>query len=203
MQDITVEQYWDNSLKKRFTNNQFKCNGDKYRKLYDKLKTYDLDNKSILEIGCGYCHFAFTFKWNNYTGLDLSKIGLEQAKKNLKNAKFIHGSIENYKPKKPYDIILAFDSLEHIPLNRNVSNNIIDCSHDNTLFIGNIPLVNSNHHKGKEIEHEMNELVLRRFLNNCRYYNIKTEIYFIPCSHPDLKVEFIPFMFFEANRRML
>jgi len=195
---MTVDEYWSKSLADKCKSGYLNVCGDKYRVILEKLDQYNLKDAKILEIGCGYCHFAFHYKWKDYTGLDISNVGLLHAQKHLPKAKFIHGELGMFKPKEKYDVILALDSLEHIPLGWDEVSAIVDGSHSDTIFIGNVPLVRSNHQKHELIEHEMNEMILRKFLYKCRFFNIKSEIYLVAGIEKDLKVTMCPFLFFDA-----
>lgn len=199
---MTVDEYWSKSLGDKCKSGFLNVCGDKYRYILSRLDQYDFAGAKKLEIGCGYCHIAFHYKWDNYTGLDISDVGIRFAQKHLPKARFLHGALDAYKPKEKFDLIFAFDSLEHIPLGYPEVNTIIDASHNETIFIGNVPLVRSNHPKHDLIEHEMNEMILRKFLNKCRFYKIKADIYYVPALQKDLKIILCPFMFFEASKEL-
>lgn len=72
-------------------------------------------SKSFLEIGCGTGIVMATLERLGFiaTGLDVNEKALSYAVKRTKG-KLIRQSIFGFKPKKRYDIVGAFDVLEHI-----------------------------------------------------------------------------------------
>ena len=76
--------------------------------------------KSVVDIGCGVGNktamMAEHFKDAQVVGSDFSKPGIEAAKRShkQKNVRFITSDITSEKHKKNYDLITAFDVLEHI-----------------------------------------------------------------------------------------
>lgn len=70
--------------------------------------------RMLLDIGCGYGSFLKAAQDNFETyGIDPSKHAISQAKKYATSAKFEIATISSYKSKKLFDVITAFDVLEH------------------------------------------------------------------------------------------
>ena len=76
--------------------------------------------KSIADIGCGVgnktAHMARHFKKAKITGYDFSEAGIKVANKNFKSGKlsFANEDITKSKHRKKFDLISAFEVLEHI-----------------------------------------------------------------------------------------
>lgn len=71
----------------------------------------------VLDIGCGYGKFLSLFesedKFETY-GIDIGTYAIQEAKKQTPKTKFWVGSIVNFKVRMHFDVICAFDVLEHI-----------------------------------------------------------------------------------------
>ncbi|KKT49186.1 MAG: Methyltransferase family protein [Candidatus Collierbacteria bacterium GW2011_GWC2_44_18] len=74
----------------------------------------DLNNKSILDVGCGfgdlYQYLSNRFHGFLYTGIDVTSLMIETAKKNLPHIKFIEGDYGQFQTNE-FDYILASGSL--------------------------------------------------------------------------------------------
>jgi len=196
-----IKEYWDGSLANRITTRGFECNGSKLIKILNFLKKIDLKGKTKLEIGCGACHLAMKLKLDKYTGLDISSVGYDFVKKHLlTDSYFVNSSIEEYQTDNKYDVIMAFDSLEHINLNKNIADKINSLSKSNSIFIGNIPLVNSSHKEKQGIEYEMDFNKLWAFLHSCGYPTIMSELYYTETKPSNGRVYHYPFLLFYGRR---
>ena len=70
--------------------------------------------KKLLDIGCGYGRFLKAAQDEFETfGIDPSVFAISKAKKYASNTKFEIATVSSYKPKKLFDVITAFDILEH------------------------------------------------------------------------------------------
>ena len=79
----------------------------------------------VLDLGCADGHVGFGLdpeKCRSYTGVDISEVGVKQAKcqrdstsNPLPQMEFVVGDISKYIPSKPVDVILFKDSLYYIP----------------------------------------------------------------------------------------
>lgn len=73
-----------------------------------------LSNK-LLDIGCGYGRFLKEAEKEFETyGVDPSEYAIAEAGKYAINTKFEVATISSYRPKKSFDVITAFDVLEHV-----------------------------------------------------------------------------------------
>ena len=72
----------------------------------------------ILDVGCGYGAFLGLIeqkdKFETY-GIDAGSHAIKEAKKRTSKTKFWTGDITTFQPKTHFNIICAFDVLEHIP----------------------------------------------------------------------------------------
>lgn len=80
----------------------------KYRVLADVA---NLDNRSVLDVGCGFADYAdyleTRFTSVRYTGIDLSKRMIEEAKRRRTGLTLMHGSILDWSQSARYDIVTA------------------------------------------------------------------------------------------------
>ena len=85
--------------------------------LFDLLG--QINNKRILDIGCGNGMVSLKYGHSNYlTLVDISKNMIKISKDNaiiekVNNVKFLVSSLDNFKNKKQYDIIIALGFLAH------------------------------------------------------------------------------------------
>lgn len=69
----------------------------------------------LLDIGCGYGRFlTIAERYFKTYGIDPSAYALNQAKTAVRHTVFEVASLESYKQKRAYDIVTAFDALEHM-----------------------------------------------------------------------------------------
>ena len=70
----------------------------------------------ILDLGCAFGSFlaALDPGWRRF-GFDVSRYATEQAAKTVPGARFAHGELQAIPFHGPFDVITAFDVLEHIP----------------------------------------------------------------------------------------
>ncbi|MBI5357198.1 class I SAM-dependent methyltransferase [Candidatus Collierbacteria bacterium] len=70
--------------------------------------------RALLDIGCGYGRFLKEAEGEFETfGIDPSVFAISKARKYALNTKFEIAAISSYKPKKRFNVITAFDILEH------------------------------------------------------------------------------------------
>lgn len=74
--------------------------------------TYGFANKSIVDVGCGDLELLKDFKFNNYTGLDISSESLKICKAKRPDWKFINDTINSDEIIKA-NLIMCFDVLIH------------------------------------------------------------------------------------------
>ena len=71
---------------------------------------------SLLDVGCGYGRFLKLAENEFVTyGIDPSEFVINEARKYTINTKFEVATILSYKPEIKFDVITAFDVLEHVP----------------------------------------------------------------------------------------
>lgn len=82
---------------------------------------------AILDLGCGPGNTANELPieaYSHYTGVDISTVALEKARTRTRTSGrenlnvFEHGDLLAYVPRKPFNVIMARESLYHVPLGR-------------------------------------------------------------------------------------
>ncbi len=101
-----------------------------------QIEKIDLENKRILEIGCGRGGFAIFFhekyedKFKEYLAADFSDSAIAMGKEyahnqNLKNIQFELQDIQNIKhDDNSFDIVISFETVEHVPNCRKAINEL-------------------------------------------------------------------------------
>jgi SAM-dependent methyltransferase len=69
---------------------------------------------SVLDIGSGNGRFLGAFEGRDYTGIDINKIAIDWAKKTYPQHTWICEDFNLWEPKKTYDNIFSWVSLQHI-----------------------------------------------------------------------------------------
>lgn len=87
---------------------------EKIRAYLSFVQDHTHGKRTLLDIGCGYGRFLNAAQNEFETfGIDPSGHAISEAKTYAKNTKFEVAAISSYKPKKLFDVITAFDVLEH------------------------------------------------------------------------------------------
>ena len=75
-----------------------------------------VDPPQVLDIGCAFASFLSICPphWDRF-GVDMSFFGVQAAAKRLEENRVITGSAEAIGLDHPFDLITAFDTLEHVP----------------------------------------------------------------------------------------
>jgi 2-polyprenyl-3-methyl-5-hydroxy-6-metoxy-1,4-benzoquinol methylase len=91
------------------------------QKCIELTRKVNLRGKSVLDVGCSggwMIEEAFNQKAKGYTGIDINKDSIQVAQKKYPKGEFKVGSaIEIPFEDKTFDVVMAFDVLEHIPKN--------------------------------------------------------------------------------------
>lgn len=86
----------------------------KIKAYFSLVKDQVYGKRTLLDIGCGYGRFLKEAQKSFVTfGIDPSGYAISQAKKYATSTKFEVATISSYKPKRTFDVITAFDILEH------------------------------------------------------------------------------------------
>ena len=117
-QKTTNELFKHSSKADWYINHGRRKEKDIYKSNRYYLKKKNLNNKSVLEIGCaaGGLYEVVEKKTDNvkYTGLDISPKEIKVASKRYPEAKFIHGDFLKMKMKpNAYDVVCSFHVLPH------------------------------------------------------------------------------------------
>lgn len=96
---------------------------------------FGIDN--VIEFGCGRAPYGFAFEMKDveYTGIELSRFAV-----NNSFVPITQGNVLDYKSNKTYELVLAFDILEHLDykdLNKTINNLI---KHSNELILISVPV---------------------------------------------------------------
>ena len=83
----------------------------------DRLTAPLLPGASVLDVGCGFCMHAEHFVRRGFqvAGLDASKRMLDLARVTVPEASLIHGDMRTADPGGPFDALVAWDSVFHLP----------------------------------------------------------------------------------------
>ncbi|MEI7508279.1 MAG: methyltransferase domain-containing protein [Flavobacterium sp.] len=90
----------------------------RYNAIVDLIKSCEIQNLKILDLGCGYGSLSNYLKNTEYEfclGIDLSSNAISKAKKeNYKNAKFLVADIHQFKTEEKFDVIIFNEVLYYL-----------------------------------------------------------------------------------------
>ena len=100
--------------------------------------------KKILDIACGSGYAANIFLDSGakeYTGVDISKHSIQYAKKHYSSdsASFIVGDICNFNTKETFDLIVCFETIEHVECYSKALKNLSSMLSDNGVLLISSP----------------------------------------------------------------
>lgn len=105
---------------------------------YHYASSFITESHSVLDIGCGKAAFAGIIKSANYTGLDFSLHAKEIAAS--RGIRIANETIQEHAEKKNrYDIVCAFQVLEHVADIEGFVRSATDCLQRGGLFILSVP----------------------------------------------------------------
>ena len=113
---------------------------ERYKFVFEYIQDLDKDYE-ILDLACGEGYGSFLLSMintNNVTGVDISQETIEYAKNKYQknNLLFIKGDVRNFNNNKQYDIIVSFETIEHVPFYEEVIKNYLKILKKNgKLFI--------------------------------------------------------------------
>jgi SAM-dependent methyltransferase len=86
-----------------------------YRRLVERVAPVDHPPR-ILDIGCAFGAFLSTLdpRWERF-GIDLSRYATERAAETVPGATFSRAGVDEIPFPGPFDVVTAFDVIEHIP----------------------------------------------------------------------------------------
>ena len=115
------KEYWDG--KRRFGYGGYKYIPDRWTNVAKSLiKNYKLNNNSsILDVGCGKAFLLYEIKKLlpkiKICGFDISKYGLNSAKKEIKKILFLHKAQDKYPFKnKQFDLVISLGCLHNLKI---------------------------------------------------------------------------------------
>lgn len=130
----------------------------RYRLVQDYIDKYDKNNfKNGLDIFCGNGYGTYMLSKNNVelsmVGIDGSNeaVSLAQNVYTLKNNSFFHKLFPFKLEKNIYDIIVCFESLEHVEKDKMMFKEIVNSAKKNALIIVSVP--NDNCHSLEKNPH--------------------------------------------------
>jgi ubiquinone/menaquinone biosynthesis C-methylase UbiE len=116
------KDYWDGD--RRYGYGGFKYDG-RYKVVAEKLiATYHLkSNAKILDVGCGKAFLLYELKKllpnAEIVGMDISKHGLADAPKEIRNSLIIHRAEEKYPFKdKQFDLVITITTLHNLTIDK-------------------------------------------------------------------------------------
>lgn len=111
----------------------------------------------LLDVGCSSGNFIWEaqLRYWSVQGLEISEDAAEQGRQS-RNLNIITGELdENIFPEESFDVVTAWDVLEHIPKPNEFMENINKVLKEDGLFVGNTPNVSSSisYYSGSEWRH--------------------------------------------------
>lgn len=142
-------------------------------KIYPAVEKYK--KMKVLEIGSGYGGFVDNLNKNGYKDVTASDMNDALYQKKIKN-KFINLDLLNCKTNKKYDLIFAFDVMEHINETKKALESIISLLNNKGVFIFCTPYPVKKHlldcyHTNMQMPYYYTNLFFR---HNFRLENMET-----------------------------
>lgn len=146
------------------------------------LKEVILDNKNILDVGCGDGWFSkWCSKYNcSVDAIDPSEEQIKYAKNKINNVNFFVAGGQDIKAlKNKYNLIYFFNSLHHIPIELMETSLMESCKslHHNGLIFIIEPIAKGNFHefvKNIDDETEVRNMAYLQ-IKDCRKFNLQIE----------------------------
>lgn len=115
-----------------------------HRKRYEFVKSLIKDGDEVLDIACGTGYGSYMMSENNnasFTGVDIATGAIEHANKHFKrdNVEFICCRAEEFQPKKKFDLIVSFETIEHLEHDRDFIESITKHLKQGGLLICSTP----------------------------------------------------------------
>jgi len=116
---LETNGFFEEEYYKKFYRNYTRQNPPKKIDFYRKLVKTALGEKrnpSILEAGCAFGTFLSSLEnsWRKY-GFDISEFAIREARKSMPKAELAVSAFPEIPFKGPFDVIVSFDVLEHVP----------------------------------------------------------------------------------------
>lgn len=137
--------YFKNQYKVKFSNKDFVDHEKWFSAQWKFIKSDIKLNKNVrvLEIGSAYGGFYKMLKKDfpnvDYVGLELDMKAVEFSKKYFLNENFLNIPIESYNSNKKFDVVFAFEVLEHLEDPRKVMDIVYMLLKNSGYFIGTSP----------------------------------------------------------------
>jgi SAM-dependent methyltransferase len=117
--NLRINGLFEQEYFERYYSDYNRQNPPKKMEFYRMLAEHAADgikHPRILELGCAFGKFLSSLnpEWHRY-GLDISEFAIDQARQSVPDAKLSVSNITHIPFKESFDIIVAFDVLEHVP----------------------------------------------------------------------------------------
>jgi len=154
------------------------------------------DNKRVLDAACGAgygSYYLSTKEAGKVYGIDIESSAIEWANttysKLSNNLNFSIDDINSLKHKDDdFDVVVSFETLEHLPVLDNYFKEIKRVLKKDGLFIVSVPDYNTNIGAGHPNKFHFNELTFNRFKGYLEQHFECTEYYFQSLEHGSLYV---------------
>jgi len=112
--NINTEIYWDEVYKNEFKHGKHRTDLERFEKVSGMIK----DGTNVIDIGCGsgeFVQFLHERKKNcKITGIDFSKVAIDEAKKNYRDCEFFAGDVMSLSNFSDLDYAVCFETIEHL-----------------------------------------------------------------------------------------
>jgi 2-polyprenyl-3-methyl-5-hydroxy-6-metoxy-1,4-benzoquinol methylase len=138
------------------------------------------NNKNVLDIacGCGYGTGLLSEFSTFVTGVDIDPAAIEYASRhfNESNVDYYCSAVESFNPDLKYDVIVSFETIEHVSDESRYINRIISLLGDDGIFVVSTP-VSVNEGQSQINCHHKNEFGEKRFVEFLQNKFNKVQVY--------------------------
>lgn len=113
--NINTQEYWDSVYKNEIENQKERIDLERFQRVEQMI----FDGAEVLDAGCGKGEFISYLKKRKtkckITGIDISKIAVNDAKKKYPTCNFLHMNVYNIsKYFNNFDFVISFEIIEHL-----------------------------------------------------------------------------------------
>ncbi len=116
---------------------EFKTNPWQHQRFMDVVNLLPKDTKKVLDFGCMEGEFTtyLPYPQESITGIDISSVAIERAKKKLPKARFLAMDIEERSLEEKFDLVICMETLYYAASQEKMRERLIELTENNQLLV--------------------------------------------------------------------